>query len=214
MIKNVSIFCLFVYSASALFAVEYYYAMPSGMSRYKLEAARQLVGPQIRANAAVYTSDERISELIATAYGLDSLLYDGVRLVRFRGALVTNDALDDYAIARAVHFFNVTPREAKAWLLASRLLQFQDFKDEGVGVTMLEQEICESANDIYWRLATYFGEEKAIAFLPHFRSRYANTPMMSKWQYELPKPMMEPKEKNEMRQMRTYMGVNRANGRW
>ena len=144
----------------------YFVQMPSGFSIYKIEAMHQLVTPVTAKEAQAWSRDERVQELIGLAEGVDRLLYDGFRLVRFRGALVTNDAIDAYAIDRAVYYFNVTSSEAKAWLLASRLMQMSKFKDDGAALVAIEQELLNTAGDIYYRLQTYVGQKAALSYMP------------------------------------------------
>lgn len=145
---------------------EYYKPYPSGVARYKVAAMDALVTPAMRAEAALWHSDRRVQELIVLAQANDALLYDGFRLVRFRGCLVTNDALDAYAVGRAVMYFNVTEQEAKAWLAASRLMQFSKYKDDGAALVAIEQELLDTAGDFYLRLQTYLGQRVALSFMP------------------------------------------------
>ncbi len=149
-------------------AAQYYRVYPTGLSIYKVEAARALITPAMAAEARPYSRDPRVQELICLARALDALAYDGFRLVRMRGALLTDGAIDDSAIGRTVYYFNVNNSEARSWLYASRLLQLSKFKDDGVALLALELELCETASDLFLRLRTYFGDEGALYFMPHF----------------------------------------------
>jgi len=144
----------------------YYRPLPSGYARYKFEGIRMLVNPQMNAVAARFTADERVAELITTALALDSFIYDGLRLVRLRGLLMHEGAIDEDAVGRAILYFNVNRQEALAWLVTSRLLALTGFQ-EGVSVEILESEMIATAEDLHWRLQTYFSTEEVNAFMPH-----------------------------------------------
>jgi len=146
----------------------YYRVYPSGLSVYKIEAMRALVSPAMRDEAAHYSLDLRVQELICLARALDALTYDGFRLVRIRGALVCDGQIDASAVERTTYYFNVTPAEAYAWLLASRLMQMSHFKDDGVALMAVEGELYDTASDLAARLRTYFGDAGVAYFMPRF----------------------------------------------
>lgn len=171
MIKKFLALWLLGFVAESLWAqqvpqAQYFRPFASGASEYKIAALKTLASPHVSLNAAQWTSDERVQELAALAQANDILLYDGLRLVRYRGALVTEGPIDEKAVARAVLSFNVEPQEAQAWLLASRLLQMTGYKDDGAALSALENDLIATGADLYLRLATYVGPQKALSCMP------------------------------------------------
>lgn len=147
---------------------QYYIPYESGIARYKIEAVRALASPEMRAEASRWSIDPRVQELIVSAKALDSLVYDGFRLVRTRGVLTTLEAIDQSAVYRTVMYFNVAPHEAYAWLLASRLMQMSQFKNDGVALATIERELMDTALDIQMRLKTYFNTNDVVRLMPRF----------------------------------------------
>jgi hypothetical protein len=146
---------------------EYYRPLSGGYSRYKLEAVRQLVTPLMRIHAEILTTDPDLQEQAEMALALDRFVFDGLRLVRERGMLVTSGPIDDSAYGRAMIYFGVSLEEAQAWLLASRALQMTGFVP-GVSLPVLETDMLGTAGDLRMRLETYFSPEIVRALMPRF----------------------------------------------
>lgn len=158
---------------------QYFHTFGSGASEFKIAALQELVSQDTVAQAAAWSSDARVQELAGLSQAIDILLYDGLRLVRYRGALITEGAIDERAIERAVYFFNVTPQEAKAWLLASRLMQMANFKDDGAALAALEHDLIATAGDLYLRLATYVGPHRALSCMPRLAHLWTYQPAVA-----------------------------------
>ncbi len=163
-------------SGQTVVASSYYRACQSGIGCYKMEAIRQMITPQMRRDAIAWSNDPRLRELVAMAGALDALMFDGVRLVKERGLLVDTDAIDEFAVCRTVFFFKVNPQQARAWLLASRLIQMEKTRDEVNALALMEVEMSDTAADLALRLRTYFGDKNAMALMPHFAWQWANFP--------------------------------------
>lgn len=146
---------------------EYYRPFEGGYARYKLEAVRQLVTPQMHATAEALSTDRNVQEVVEMALALDGFVYDGMRLVRTRGLLVTTGEVSEDAIGRTVIYYGVTREEAKAWLLASRAMQVTGYKT-GESLPVLEFDMVATADDLQRRLETYFPEEVVWKLMPNF----------------------------------------------
>lgn len=151
---------------------QYFRPMSAGLSDFKIAAMQELMTPDMMAGVSYMSTDPRIQEMVGLSRALDVLLYDGLRLVRYRGALVTNGAVDQNAVDRAVYYFNVNATEAKAWLVASRLMQVIDFKDDGAALTALEYDLMQTASDLYLRLRTYIGNDAALRCMPRIAAHW------------------------------------------
>jgi hypothetical protein len=149
---------------------EYYRPLSGGYSRYKLEAVRQLVTPMMRIEAEILTTDPNLQEQAEMALALDRFVFDGLRLVRERGMLVTSGPIDDSAYGRAMIYFGVNLEEAQAWLMASRALQMSGFVP-GVSLPVLETDMLGTAGDLRMRLETYFPPEVVHSLMPRFAWR-------------------------------------------
>ena len=156
---------------------EYYDSSPVGIGCYKTEAIRQLVTPLMEEQAAAWSADPRVRELVTLSRAVDNLVFDGMRLVRIRGVLVDNGPIDDFTVYRTVFYFNVTPAEARAWLLASRLMQMSHFKDNGAALMVMEQDLSDTAVDLALRLKTYFGDNAVFILMPHFAEEWGWAPI-------------------------------------
>jgi hypothetical protein len=165
-IKAFLLLMVFAGSLMAQSSALYYRPFSSGQARYKLEAIRLTATPAMEQRAVSYSYDPRVQELIIMAQALDSFIFDGLRLVRQRGVLQTPGPIDQAAIDRATVFFNITPTEARAWLLASRAMQLSGYEEEGIALILAERDMIATAQDLLQRLQTYFSAETAIAFMP------------------------------------------------
>jgi|GEM_PF-2087497 hypothetical protein len=137
-----------------------------GVELYKMEAMKLLVTPTIKESAKRMTDDLVWRERIEMAMSTDSLFYDGLRLVRSRGVITGDNSLDDLTVYRAVKAFSVTPKEAKAWLVASRLMQMGEFKDDGVALTGVEESVLHTSSELFCQLRAKFGFESACRIMP------------------------------------------------
>lgn len=147
---------------------EYYYPTRGPGACYKTEAIRQMATPWMNAQASSWSADPRVQEIVVMARGVDILVFDGLRLVRTRGVLEDRGPIDDLAVQRISIYFNVNMSEARAWLIASRLMQIGHYGEHFAFEAQLEQELTNAAGDIALRVETYFGDAGVAALMPRF----------------------------------------------
>jgi len=155
--------CLLPLAAQA----EYFRPLEGGYSRYKLEAIRQLITPDMRIQAAILTKEPRLQEVVEMSMALDRFVFDGMRLVRTRGILLSEGAIDEISIGRTMSYYGVDRDEAHAWLLASRALAMTGFVP-GRSLSVMEVDMSATAADLRLRLETYFPRQIVNELMPHF----------------------------------------------
>jgi hypothetical protein len=184
--KKLTLFALALCLLPFMVQAEYYRPFRGGYARYKLEAIRQLVTPQMKVTAEVMSADKEVQDEIEIALALEPFVYNGLRLVRMRGMLYTTGDLTEETVGRTMMYYGVTHDEALAWLLASRSMQLTGFKT-GDSLPVLESDIVATAEDLQWHLETYFSKEVIAELMPHFVwAREANLPLIHPLAAELP----------------------------
>jgi len=151
---------------------EYYYPTRTPGACFKAEAIRLMETPWMNAQAAAWSADPRVQEIVVAARGVEVLVYDGFRLVRTHGVLDDLGPIDDLAAQRVSFYFGVTMSEARAWLVASRLLQIGRYGSNGALEEQLEQELANAAGDIALRVKTYFGDAGVVKLMPRFAATW------------------------------------------